>query len=354
MGVLWQGAPLLWIHPKISPAKTLVHYPTSVAQLALLGIQQCIQYFGVPPKDLIIPYNGKQLEVLSASIDDWAILRCSFQGAFDNHYPKDPILQLLAAHPVIFPHITSKSPLLNAPHIFTDGSKMGQGAYLVAGSSPVIIQSPPALPQVIELQIVIRVFELFPGPFNLISDSQHVVNMLLCLEVVGKVNLKSTIGHLGVALRDLILQRSSRFFVQHIRTHTGLPGPLAEGNDIVDKATRACMTFFIASPVTLARDFHSHFHVNSKTLSSRFKISRAEARDIVKMCQKCAPLLPQIGVGFNPPGLLPLHLWQMDGCYPFSRIWKIEIPSCFHRYRLELFLLPYIQDKRRTRDRTLL
>ena len=30
-GVLWQGAPLLWIHPKISPARTLVHYPTSVA-----------------------------------------------------------------------------------------------------------------------------------------------------------------------------------------------------------------------------------------------------------------------------------------------------------------------------------
>ena len=133
---------------------------------------------------------------MSASIDYWAILRCSFQGAFDNHYPKDLILQLLAAHPVIFPHITSKNPLLNAPRIFTDGSKMGQGAYLLAGASPVIIQFPSTSSQVIELQIVVRV--LFPGPFNLISDSQHVVNMLLCLEVVGKVNLKSTIGHLGV------------------------------------------------------------------------------------------------------------------------------------------------------------
>lgn len=59
MGVLWQGAPLLWIHPKISPGKTLVDYPTSLAQLALLGIQQCIQYFGIPPKDLIVPYNVK-------------------------------------------------------------------------------------------------------------------------------------------------------------------------------------------------------------------------------------------------------------------------------------------------------
>ena len=56
--------------------------------------------------------------------------------------------------------------------------------------------------------------------------------------------------------------------MQHIRAHTGLPGPLAEGNDIVDKASKACMAFLIASPIDLARNFHSQFHVNSKTLSS--------------------------------------------------------------------------------------
>lgn len=101
-GVLWQGAPLLWIHPKISPAKTLVHYPASVVQLALLGIQQSVEFSGILPEDLLVPYNVKQLEVLSATADEWAILRCSFQGQFDHHFPKDPILQLIKAHPVIF------------------------------------------------------------------------------------------------------------------------------------------------------------------------------------------------------------------------------------------------------------
>ena len=101
-GVLWQGTPLLWIHPKISPAKTLVYYPTSVTQLALLGVQQSVEFFGIPPEDLLVPYNVKQLEVLSATVDEWAILRCSFQGQFDHHFPKDPILQLIKAHPVIF------------------------------------------------------------------------------------------------------------------------------------------------------------------------------------------------------------------------------------------------------------
>ena len=89
-GVLWQGSPLLWIHLKISPAKILSYYPASVAQLALIGLQQCIQYFGNPPQELIVPYNMKQIEVLSATVDDWAILRCSFMGKMDNHFPKDP------------------------------------------------------------------------------------------------------------------------------------------------------------------------------------------------------------------------------------------------------------------------
>ena len=72
------------------------------------------------------------------------------------------------------------------------------------------------------------------------------------------------------------------------------------------------MAFLMASSIDLARDFHAQFHVNSKTLSSQFKISRAEAREIVKACKTCAPLLPQVSVGVSPRELHPLHLWQVD------------------------------------------
>ena len=73
-------------------------------------------------------------------------------------------------------------------------------------------------------------------------------------------------------LQNLLLHRSSPFFVQQIQAHTGLPGPLAEGNDIVDKAAQAAV--FLAYPaLDLACDFHSKFHVNSKTLASRFGIT---------------------------------------------------------------------------------
>jgi hypothetical protein len=69
-------------------------------------------------------------------------------------------------------------------------------------------------------------------------------------------------------LQRIILNRHLPFFIQGIHARTGFPGPLAEGNDIVDKASRKCMAFLMASSIDLARDFHAQFRVNSKTLSS--------------------------------------------------------------------------------------
>ena len=140
------------------------------------------------------------------------------------------------------------------------------------------------------------------------------------LEVVGKVNFRSTIGDLLNKLQSLILNRSSPFFVQHIQAHTGLPGPLAEGNDLVDKAARAASAFLIQTPVELAREFHSQFHVNSKTLSSQLHITRAEARDIVMACKACAPPIASGECGSKPSRpASPPHL--ANGCDSFFRIW---------------------------------
>jgi hypothetical protein len=139
------------------------------------------------------------------------------------------------------------------------------------------------------------------------------------MEVVGKMNFQSTIGDLLNKLQSLILNRSSPFFVQHNRAHTGLPGPLAEGNDLVDKAARDASALLIQTPVELAREFHSQFHVNSITLSSRFHITRAEARDIVTVCKACAPYcLRQVGSKPSRPASLP-HM--ANGYDSFFRIW---------------------------------
>ena len=110
------------------------------------------------PDLIVTPYNTTQLTVLVASIDDWAILKCSFPGDIDNHFPKDPLLQFCKEHPVIFPRVTRKVPIIGAVNIFTDGSKNGVGAFVIEGALPVTCQYAPGSPQIIELKIVEEVF----------------------------------------------------------------------------------------------------------------------------------------------------------------------------------------------------
>lgn len=304
-GVLWQQGPLLWIYPHISPNKTLEYYPSAVAQLAILGVKSCIQHFGISPKKIIIPYTTAQVETLCALIDDWAILRCSFDGEFDNHYPKDPLLQFFTEHPVIFPKITASEPLSGALDIYTDGSKTGVGAYMVDSQEPVLIQYSPGTPQITECKIVLEVFKRFHDSFNLISDSAYVVNAVRSLEIAGPIRSTSTVCQILLELQNLIWARKNKFFIQHIRAHTNLPGPMTSNNALVDASTRREFIFH-AAPVDLAREFHQKFHVPAFTLQQKFKISRAAARDVVLSCQNCVQFHHPPHVGINPRGLIPI------------------------------------------------
>ena len=157
----------------------------------------------------------------------------------------------------------------------------------------------------VELQIVIEVIKDCDFPFNLISDSQYVVNLVLSLEVAGQIKAHSTIQALALQLQKLLWERHQPLYIRHVRAHSGLPGPLSRGNDIVDNCTH--MEFiFLASPMELASQFHSKFHVNAKTLQRKFGISRAQARDVVTTCGRCLEFQHPPSYGVNPRGLLPL------------------------------------------------
>ena len=310
-GVLWQSGPLLWIYPHVSPNKTLEYYPIAVAQLAILGIKSCIQHFGAPPQKIITPYNANQIQILSSLIDDWALLCCSFDGELDNHYPKDPLLQFFSEHPVIFPKVTASKPISGALDIYTDGSKTGVGAYVVNSQKPVLFQYNPGTPQLTECKIVLEVFKAFKESFNLVSDSAYVVNAVCALEIAGPIRPTSPVCTILLELQKLIWKRTHKFFIQHIRAHSTLPGPMAERNALVDASTR--MEFiFHATPLELAKDFHQLYHVPAATLQQKFDISRASARDVVLQCPQCVQFHHPPHVGINPRGLLPLKLWQMD------------------------------------------
>ena len=113
-------------------------------------------------------------------------------------------------------------------------------------------------------------------------------------------------GSLFSQLQNIILARKHPFYIGYIRFYSGLPGPLAEGNDCIHRA-------LISDPVALAKCDHEKFHLSSQTLRlPRLKITKEQARMIVKQCPKCITLSPVPHLGVNPRGLMPNHIWQMD------------------------------------------
>lgn len=96
------------------------------------------------------------------------------------------------------------------------------------------------------------------------------------LECVGPIKSSSPVHVLFIQLQLLLWQQKNPFFVQHVRTHTGLPGPLTEGNDKVDRCTRQ-EWMFLTSALHRAYDFHKEFHVNARTLQEKFTISHTDA-----------------------------------------------------------------------------
>lgn len=191
--------------------------------------------------------KGKQIEVLAATNNEWAILCTSMVGNFDNYYPSSPWMQFVMRNPIIFSKITRKEPITGAMNIFTDGSKGGVVVVYVEGKELNIHLFPCQSAQVVELNAVLQVFLEYPNPFNLISDSQYVVQAVQQLETVGLIKHTSTVPELLSTLQRCNWERKHPFSIIHIRAHTGLSGPIAEGNSIADANTCVVFAFVAAS-----------------------------------------------------------------------------------------------------------
>jgi hypothetical protein len=56
----------------------------------------------------------------------------------------------------------------------------------------------------------------------------------------------------------------------------------------------------VSDPVALARCGHDKFHLSSHTLRLRHKITKGQARMIIKQCPNCLTLSPVQHLGVNP------------------------------------------------------
>jgi hypothetical protein len=151
-------------------------------------------------------------------------------------------------------------------------------------------------------------------PFNLYTDSAYVFGVLMTIETayIGPANDKQPF-HLFHELRALLQQHQHPYFEDHLWSHSGLPGPLAEGNCQADAlVSPLILQVNTTSPVNQAIQSHSQFHQNTRALRKHSHITQEQARQIVKSCSKCAPHLPVPSEGVNPCGLHPLSLGQMN------------------------------------------
>ncbi|RMC00744.1 hypothetical protein DUI87_22427 [Hirundo rustica rustica] len=106
--------------------------------------------------------------------------------------------------------------------------------------------------------------------------------------------------------------RVHSYYILHVRSHTNLPGFVAEGSARADKLANPA--WVAPQPDTLMQGKASHefFHQNAHTLQKQFQLTPTEARDVVELCDDWHALAVPLPAGANPRGLRALEIWQTD------------------------------------------
>ncbi|NXU92565.1 PO113 protein, partial [Xiphorhynchus elegans] len=236
-----------------------------------------------------------------------------FSGNISVHLPRVPLLQFVSQIQLYPNFLCSPIPLKHAMTVFTDGSGKTNKAVVCwrAGEQwKSNIHLAPGSPQLVELSAVCRALHLFPGNLNIISDSFYVVGIVRRIEYASVKDVSNPL--LASLLQSLSMEIHSRtnpFFICHTRSHTTLPGPIAEGNAVADLLVSAAI---VPNRVEQARLSHEFFHQGAKALRRSFGLSFPQARAIVSACGDCQQVAPLAPGGVNPRGLSVRQVWQMD------------------------------------------
>ncbi|XP_013374464.1 PREDICTED: endogenous retrovirus group K member 8 Pol protein-like isoform X1 [Chinchilla lanigera] len=335
VGVLRQQGPLMWTHvaysslSKITPLLTIIcHLGTQLRKLAVL-------HYGREPDTL--PLTNNQLEALLPHNLDLQMLLLHIPGQTSNHYPSSRTLQGLQQLPLMRPsHFPSSTPIPHSRVAFMDASKT---TYAIIIHHPHDYNHPKIQltrhtfsVQVAEL-LVLQVLQHCPDcSINIFSDSQYVVQ--IC-HVIPHAVLKQKDTILDRALKTLqntLQHRRHPWYIQHIRSHSGLPGPIAQGNQLADSLVSIqAIPTVLSDLLTQAKALHSRFHLSAKAIHQLLpEVPRATCKHPVRSCTTCAPFLPLGPLqpqGVNPRGLCPSARWQMDVTHflPFGKLKYIHV-----------------------------
>ncbi|RMC21241.1 hypothetical protein DUI87_02100 [Hirundo rustica rustica] len=160
-------------------------------------------------------------------------------------------------------------------------------------------------PQVAELAAVVRAFERFPEPFNLVTDSAYVAGVVsraeqAILQEVSNIALYDLLSKLV----KLVSHREQPFFVMHTASHTELPGFIAEGNRKADALAAPAEMAPLPNIFEQAKLSHQLFHQNAPGLVCRFHLTREQAKAIVAAWEKAGDVIKHLIHAFSFLGIL--------------------------------------------------
>ncbi|NXI23842.1 POK11 protein, partial [Sterrhoptilus dennistouni] len=257
----------------------------------------------------------------------------SYSGQISIHRPAHKIFNQDAQFQFALESVQSKTPL-EALTIFTDVSR-GSHKSVMTWKDPQTQQwesdvaEVEGSPQVAELAAVVRAFERFSEPFNLVTDSGYVAGVVSRAEnLILQEVFNTALFELLSKLVKLISHQEQPFYVMHTRSHADLPGFIAEGNRRADTLAAPAAVAPLLDIYQQAKISHQLFHQNAPGLVRRFHLTRDQAKAIVATCPSCQRhAVPTLYAGVNPQGLCSNEVWQMDVMHvsQFGRLKYVHI-----------------------------
>ena len=282
--------------------------------LIIKARQRLLTLSGVDFTCICLPVTSMYLQRLYQQSDVFSMALADYTGQLTSHPPSH---KLLNANIHLISRPKRSDQPLQALTVFTDGSGKSHKSVILwwddqHGRWDSDIETVPGSPQIVELAAVVRVFRRWSIPLNLITDSAYVAGIVERAET----SVLRDISHseLFVLLQELIFLLDSRphpYFVMHVRSHTSLPGFIAEGNRRADMLTLPVQV--LPDHIAQAKLSHSFFHQNAGGLKQQFGLTSQQASNIIAVCPDCQRhSFPSRAGGVNPGGLQSLQLWQTD------------------------------------------
>ncbi|RMC20113.1 hypothetical protein DUI87_00959 [Hirundo rustica rustica] len=275
---------LEWVFLPHQPHKTATALFELIARLIIKCRQRCLQLMGADPSKIILPVQREEFDWSYANNVSLQSALEGFLGQITYHLPSHKLLKV-AKNTQFSLRPKNRQEPVQGPTVFTDGSgKTGKAIVTWQDGS--------------EWQI---------------TDSAYVANITqrLGCSVLKEVS-NPALFDLLKALWCAIQARVHPYYVLHVRSHTDLPGFVAEGNARADKLANPARVAPQPDVLTQAKASHGFFHQNAHTLQKQFQLTATEAREIVESCDDCHALGAPLLAGVNPRGLKALELWQTD------------------------------------------